>query len=148
MLKNVLSKVWTNLSRPIWVGNDLESSMARLPSKDYIIRSVAISGTGSCCYGTDGVRTKKIGGYGHVIGILTILCKTCISKTYLFILIDQVIVALVMQLHTVDFDLHYAITSIIMTIRKRIRAYVLMVIVNNISTLPNSMKNVLVRLHC
>lgn len=68
MLKNVLSKVWTNLSRPIWVGNDLESSMARLPSKDYIIRSVAISGTGSCCYGTDGVRTKKIGGYGHVIG--------------------------------------------------------------------------------
>lgn len=67
-LRNVLSKIWTNLSRPIWVGNDLESSLARLPTKDYLIRCVAISGTGSCCYGTDGERFRKIGGYGHVIG--------------------------------------------------------------------------------
>lgn len=52
----------------IWVGNDLESSMARLPVKDYLIQCVAISGTGSCCFGTDGKRSRKIGGWGHVIG--------------------------------------------------------------------------------
>lgn len=60
-------KIWTKLER-IWVGNDLESALALLPSKDYYIRCVAISGTGSCCYGTDGQKCLKIGGNGHIIG--------------------------------------------------------------------------------
>lgn len=42
--------------------------MARLPVKEYSIRVIVISGTGSCCYGTDGNRKLKIGGYGHVMG--------------------------------------------------------------------------------
>lgn len=42
--------------------------MVLLPIKDYAIRCVVISGTGSCCYGTDGQRSLKIGGYGHIIG--------------------------------------------------------------------------------
>ena len=74
MLKNVLSRIWPNLDR-VWVGNDLESSLARLPGKEYLIRCVAISGTGSCCYGTDGEHYRKTGGYGHVIG----MCDTLLS---------------------------------------------------------------------
>lgn len=49
--------------------------MARLPTdtkntKDYLIQLVAISGTGSCCFGTDSTsgHSRKIGGYGHVLG--------------------------------------------------------------------------------
>lgn len=50
--------------------------MARMPTdtkdtKDYLLQVVAISGTGSCCFGTDGTvggHSRKIGGYGHVLG--------------------------------------------------------------------------------
>lgn len=62
-----MSKIWPE-AQNVWVGNDLESAMNRISPDDYIIRSVVISGTGSCCYGTDGKQSRKIGGHGHIIG--------------------------------------------------------------------------------
>ena len=35
----------------------------------YAIKCIVISGTGSCCYGNNGLKTVKIGGYGHVVGM-------------------------------------------------------------------------------
>lgn len=84
-LKNVLGRVWPTVTGRLWVGNDLESSMGRLPERneegrEYLLSVVAISGTGSCCYGTDSTNSSsgkeaprnsssaKIGGYGHVLG--------------------------------------------------------------------------------
>lgn len=66
-LKNILNNVWRDLTR-LWVGNDLEISLGMIPNEDYLIKSIVISGTGSCCYGTDGKIYSKIGGYGHLLG--------------------------------------------------------------------------------
>jgi N-acetylglucosamine kinase-like BadF-type ATPase len=49
----------------------LETALACLDeSEAYDVKLVIISGTGSCCYVTNGRVSAKIGGYGHVIGTL------------------------------------------------------------------------------
>jgi N-acetylglucosamine kinase-like BadF-type ATPase len=57
----VIKKVWPSLDQ-VWVGNDLETSMACIDESQYPVKCIVIAGTGSCCYGVYGETKNKIGG--------------------------------------------------------------------------------------
>jgi N-acetylmuramic acid 6-phosphate etherase len=69
---------WERIQRAaqvIWRGtpcvatNDLETALLAAPPTAASVRTLILSGTGSCCFGrtVDG-RTAKMGGWGHLLG--------------------------------------------------------------------------------
>jgi N-acetylglucosamine kinase-like BadF-type ATPase len=69
VLRKVVNNVWPNLAQ-VWVGNDLETALACIDDDKFTIKCIVISGTGSCCYGNNGKVNAKIGGYGHILGLI------------------------------------------------------------------------------
>ncbi len=64
------ARVWPGV--PCWAGNDLETGLAAAePTRPGapVTRVIIISGTGSCCYGSNPAgATAKVGGWGHLLG--------------------------------------------------------------------------------
>lgn len=53
--------------KSVWVGSDIDTAVACMTSPAQL-KIVVIGGTGSNCFGTDGVKSLKIGGCGHLLG--------------------------------------------------------------------------------
>ncbi|KAJ6640119.1 N-acetylmuramic acid 6-phosphate etherase, partial [Pseudolycoriella hygida] len=66
-VEKLIRKNWPELDG-LWIGNDLDTSLACVDGDEFGIKVIVIAGTGSCTYGSDGMKTGKIGGYGHRIG--------------------------------------------------------------------------------
>ena len=67
-VRAVAAKVWPDV--PIHTCHDLETALwAAGGSPEKMPRVIALSGTGSCCYGRSPAgATVKIGGWGHILG--------------------------------------------------------------------------------
>jgi len=67
-VRAVAAQVWRDV--PIHTCHDLETALwAAGGSPETMPRVIALSGTGSCCYGrSPAARTVKIGGWGHILG--------------------------------------------------------------------------------
>ncbi|MBI1176687.1 N-acetylmuramic acid 6-phosphate etherase [bacterium] len=67
-VRTVAEGVWRNV--PIHTSHDLETALwAAGGSPEKMPRVIALSGTGSCCYGrSPNGTTVKIGGWGHILG--------------------------------------------------------------------------------
>ena len=67
-VRAVAAKVWPDV--PIHTCHDLETALwAAGGSPEKMPRVIALSGTGSCCYGRSPQgNTVKIGGWGHILG--------------------------------------------------------------------------------
>lgn len=64
--KAILS-IWGNL--PVVVTHDLAVALAAADDvSEAAAKVLVLSGTGSCCYGVNGSRTAKVGGWGHLLG--------------------------------------------------------------------------------
>ena len=64
-LRALAERVWPRAR--IFIGSDLDSGLAAAfgPGGDGIL---VVSGTGSCVYGRQGMRTARAGGWGHLLG--------------------------------------------------------------------------------
>jgi N-acetylmuramic acid 6-phosphate etherase len=67
-IRKAALSVWPGV--PCHATNDLATALAAAPEvKGCVARVLVLSGTGSCCYGTNGAGAAvKVGGRGHVIG--------------------------------------------------------------------------------
>lgn len=67
-VRTLAERVWQNV--PIHTCHDLETALwAAGGSPEKMPRVIALSGTGSCCYGrSPNGTTVKIGGWGHILG--------------------------------------------------------------------------------
>ena len=72
-IRAAAGKVWPKT--PVYVTNDLETALAATEPEDGrqpLARVLILSGTGSCCFGrrnaSQGARTVRLGGWGHLLG--------------------------------------------------------------------------------
>lgn len=69
-IRRAAEKIWPGV--PCYATNDLETALACAETESNSkakTRVLVISGTGSCCYGTnDKGKAAKVGGWGHILG--------------------------------------------------------------------------------
>lgn len=66
-IRGTAAKIWPQI--PCYATNDLETALAAAENPKVSTRVLIISGTGSCCYGTnDKGKAIKVGGWGHILG--------------------------------------------------------------------------------
>src|SRR5687768_14692502 len=67
----LLDKVWQGVRSEITNDLELVIHAAELdePANKHLAKVVALSGTGSCCFGRSAAgKTAKVGGWGHILG--------------------------------------------------------------------------------
>lgn len=70
-VRELLGQVWPGV--PAKITNDLElvvhAAEVDEPGNKHLTKVVALSGTGSCCFGRSAAgKTAKVGGWGHILG--------------------------------------------------------------------------------